>query len=138
MKKKIFFYEFFSIVSDRIIYGGKNLINSDARSLNISVNGHRFFDISDKLFELEALFGSVDSACCLSKLHRPQYQSNGIPASTTTAQQPRSLRLTRCQTGVTSRVSNGTSTLPHSLYLSLFPARISSQTDAYSGSRQDS
>ena len=32
----------------------------------------------------------------------------GIPASTTTAQQPRLLRLTRCQTGVTSRVSHGT------------------------------
>lgn len=32
----------------------------------------------------------------------------GIPASTTTAQQPKLLRLTRCQTGVTSRVSHGT------------------------------
>ena len=74
MKKKIFFYAVFSSIYDRIVYSGKNLTNSGARWLRTSANTHHFIDISDKLFESEALFGSVDSACCLSELHRPQYQ----------------------------------------------------------------
>ena len=67
MKKKIFFYAVFSGIYDRIVYSGKNLTNSSARCLRTSANTHHFIDISDKLFESEALFG-------LSELHRPQYQ----------------------------------------------------------------
>jgi hypothetical protein len=80
-EKKIFFYAVFSGIYDRIVYSGKNLTNSGARCLRTSANTHHFIDISDKLFESEALFGSVGSACCLSELHRPQYQRRDYSSS---------------------------------------------------------